>query len=233
MEDEYLRERKADIEQGRRALAESDGPRHTVGAEPARRRRTGTPAISEGKTRWCWWPMTSPPPTCCSSSAASSPASSPTSAEKTSHTAIVARSLDIPAVVGAREASRIIRQDDWGRQSMAMPASSSSILPPSSSRNTVLRQRQSELERARLARLRHNARRERSMVSGSSCWPTSSCPGTRRLRLAAGAVGVGLFRSEFLFMNRQGDLPGEDEQFESLPFGGRTDARATGHHPDR
>src|SRR6185369_11992725 len=32
---------------------------------------------------------------------------------KNSHTAIVARSMDIPAVVGAREASRIIRQDDW------------------------------------------------------------------------------------------------------------------------
>jgi phosphoenolpyruvate-protein phosphotransferase (PTS system enzyme I) len=32
---------------------------------------------------------------------------------KTSHTAIVARSMDIPAVIGAREASRLIRQDDW------------------------------------------------------------------------------------------------------------------------
>ena len=32
---------------------------------------------------------------------------------KTSHTAIVARSMDIPAVVGTREASRLIRQDDW------------------------------------------------------------------------------------------------------------------------
>ena len=32
---------------------------------------------------------------------------------RTSHTAIVARSMDIPAVVGAREASRVIRQDDW------------------------------------------------------------------------------------------------------------------------
>ena len=32
---------------------------------------------------------------------------------RTSHTAIVARSMDIPAVVGAREASRLIRQDDW------------------------------------------------------------------------------------------------------------------------
>jgi phosphotransferase system enzyme I (PtsI) len=33
--------------------------------------------------------------------------------------------------------------------------------------------------------------------------------------LEAGAVGVGLFRSEFLFMNRGGQLPGEDEQFEA------------------
>jgi phosphotransferase system enzyme I (PtsI) len=32
---------------------------------------------------------------------------------KTSHTAIVARSLDIPAVVGARNASHLVRQDDW------------------------------------------------------------------------------------------------------------------------
>jgi phosphotransferase system enzyme I (PtsI) len=32
---------------------------------------------------------------------------------RNSHTAIVARSMDIPAVVGAREASRLIRQDDW------------------------------------------------------------------------------------------------------------------------
>jgi phosphoenolpyruvate-protein phosphotransferase (PTS system enzyme I) len=32
---------------------------------------------------------------------------------KTSHTAIVARSMDIPAVVGARTASQLIRQDDW------------------------------------------------------------------------------------------------------------------------
>jgi phosphotransferase system enzyme I (PtsI) len=32
---------------------------------------------------------------------------------KTSHTAIVARSMDIPAVVGARAASQLVRQDDW------------------------------------------------------------------------------------------------------------------------
>jgi phosphotransferase system enzyme I (PtsI) len=40
-------------------------------------------------------------------------------------------------------------------------------------------------------------------------------PGDGPAALEAGAVGVGLFRSEFLFMNRGGDLPGEDEQFEA------------------
>jgi phosphoenolpyruvate-protein phosphotransferase (PTS system enzyme I) len=40
-------------------------------------------------------------------------------------------------------------------------------------------------------------------------------PADAAAALEAGAVGVGLFRSEFLFMNREGELPGEDEQFEA------------------
>ena len=40
-------------------------------------------------------------------------------------------------------------------------------------------------------------------------------PADVKAALAAGAEGVGLFRSEFLFMNRQSHLPGEDEQFEA------------------
>jgi phosphoenolpyruvate-protein phosphotransferase (PTS system enzyme I) len=40
-------------------------------------------------------------------------------------------------------------------------------------------------------------------------------PADATAALEAGAVGVGLFRSEFLFMNRGDDLPGEDEQFEA------------------
>ena len=40
-------------------------------------------------------------------------------------------------------------------------------------------------------------------------------PGDAANALQAGAVGVGLFRSEFLFMNRNGELPDEDEQFEA------------------
>lgn len=132
---------------------------------------------------------------------------------KTSHTAIVARSLDIPAVVGAREASRIVRQDDWliidGDLGVVIVNPSAIILE-----EYRFRQRQSELERARLARLRFTPA---VTLDGErvELLANIELPGDASAALDAGAVGVGLFRSEFLFMNRDGELPGEDEQFEA------------------
>ena len=132
---------------------------------------------------------------------------------KTSHTAIVARSMDIPAVVGAREASRIIRQDDWividGDAGIVIVDPSSIVLE-----EYRFRQRQSALSRERLTRLRHTPAvtldSERVELLANIELPTDAVAA-----LEAGAVGVGLFRSEFLFMNRGGELPGEDEQFEA------------------
>jgi len=132
---------------------------------------------------------------------------------KTSHTAIVARSLDIPAVVGAREASRIIRQDDWviidGDSGIVIVNPSPIVLE-----EYRFRQRQSELERARLSRLRHTPA---ITLDGErvELLANIELPGDAPAALEAGAVGVGLFRSEFLFLNRGGELPGEDEQFEA------------------
>jgi phosphotransferase system enzyme I (PtsI) len=132
---------------------------------------------------------------------------------RTSHTAIVARSLDIPAVVGAREASRLIRQDDWvvidGDAGVVIVNPSPIVLE-----EYRFRQRQSELERARLDRLRHTPA---VTLDGQvvELLANIELPGDAAGVLDAGAVGVGLFRSEFLFMNRGGDLPGEDEQFEA------------------
>ncbi len=132
---------------------------------------------------------------------------------KTSHTAIVARSMDIPAVVGAREASRLIRQDDWviidGDDGVVL------VNPPAIVLEEYrFRQRQSELERARLDRLRHTPA---VTLDGQAVELLANIemPGDGPAALASGAVGVGLFRSEFLFMNRNGDLPDEDEQFEA------------------
>lgn len=132
---------------------------------------------------------------------------------KTSHTAIVARSMDIPAVVGARDASRVIRQDDW----VVVDGDAGVVVvnpPPIVLEEYRFRQRQNEVERARLSRLRHTPAitldGERVELLANIEWP-----GDAPAALEAGALGVGLLRSEFLFMNRDGDLPGEDEQFEA------------------
>ena len=132
---------------------------------------------------------------------------------KTSHTAIVARSMDIPAVVGAREASRLIRQDDWividGDAGVVVVDPSPIVLE-----EYRFRQRQSELERARLHRLRHMPS---VTLDGEAVELLANIelPRDAPVALDSGAVGIGLFRSEFLFMNRGGELPSEDEQFEA------------------
>jgi len=130
---------------------------------------------------------------------------------KTSHTAIVARSMDIPAVVGARGASQLVRQDDWiiidGDAGVMIVDPSPIILAEYS-----FKQRQAELERGRLGRLRHTPALtldgERIELLANIEQPEDAAAA-----LAAGAVGVGLFRSEFMFMGRQGHLPGEEEQY--------------------
>jgi phosphotransferase system enzyme I (PtsI) len=130
---------------------------------------------------------------------------------RTSHTAIVARSMDIPAVVGAREASHLIRQDDWviidGDAGIVVVDPSTIVLE-----EYRFRQRQSELERERLSRLRHTPA---VTLDGEAVELLANIelPGDAPAALTAGAVGIGLFRSEFLFMNRHGELPDEEEQF--------------------
>ena len=132
---------------------------------------------------------------------------------KTSHTAIVARSLDIPAVVGAREASRLIRQDDW----VVIDGDAGVIVvdpSPIMLEEYRFRQRHSGLERERLSRLR---RTPAVTLDGERVELLANIeqPEDAAAALEAGAVGVGLFRTEFMFMNRGGELPGEDEQFEA------------------
>ena len=132
---------------------------------------------------------------------------------RTSHTAIVARSMDIPAVIGAREASRLIRSDDW----VVIDADAGVVIvdpSPIMLEEYRFRQRQSELERARLDRLRHTPS---VTLDGETVELLANIerPQDADAALQAGAVGVGLYRSEFLFLNRGSDLPGEDEQFEA------------------
>ena len=136
---------------------------------------------------------------------------------KTSHTAIVARSMDIPAVVGARSASQLIKQDDWviidGDFGVLIVDPSPIILAEYS-----FRQRQGQLERERLNRLKHTPA---LTIDGQrvELLANIEMPGDTVGAVKAGAVGVGLFRSEFLFMGRQSQglskLPDEQEQYQA------------------
>jgi phosphotransferase system enzyme I (PtsI) len=132
---------------------------------------------------------------------------------KTSHTAIVARSLDIPAVVGARLSSQLVRQDDWvivdGDAGVVVVDPSPIILA-----EYGFKQRQGELERGRLSRLLHTPA---VTLDGKriELLANIEMPEDAVGALKVGAVGVGLFRSEFLFMGRQGRLPDEEEQYQA------------------
>jgi phosphotransferase system enzyme I (PtsI) len=130
---------------------------------------------------------------------------------RTSHTAIVARSMDIPAVVGARSASSLIKQDDWviidGDAGVLIVDPSPIILA-----EYGFKQRQGELERERLNRLRHTPS---VTLDGHKIELLANIemPEDTAAAVQAGAGGVGLFRSEFLFMGRGGQLPDENEQY--------------------
>jgi phosphotransferase system enzyme I (PtsI) len=132
---------------------------------------------------------------------------------KTSHTAIVARSMDIPAVVGARTASQLVRQDDWviidGDAGVVIVDPSPIILA-----EYGFKQRQLHLERGRLSRLLNTPS---VTLDGEKVELLANIemPEDAAVALRAGAVGVGLFRSEFLFMGRYGHLPDEEEQYQA------------------
>jgi phosphoenolpyruvate-protein phosphotransferase (PTS system enzyme I) len=76
------------------------------------------------------------------------------------------------------------------------------------------KQRQGELERGRLSRLLHTPA---VTMDGQKIELLANIemPEDALGAVKAGAVGVGLFRSEFLFMGRQGKLPNEEEQYQA------------------
>jgi len=210
MEDDYLRERKADLEQvvERLLRAMSRGPSSTYAPAPG-----VSPRDFAGEDPLVLVANDIAPADMLQFKRSIFTGFITDVGGRTSHTAIVARSMDIPAVVGAREASHIIRQDDWvvidGDNGIVVVDPSPLLLE-----EYRFRQRQSGLERDRLSRLRHTPAvtldGERVELQANI-----ELPNDAPAALEAGAVGVGLFRSEFLFMNRGGDLPGEEEQFEA------------------
>ncbi len=130
----------------------------------------------------------------------------------TSHTAIVARSLNVPAVVATHNARTMIREHELlivdGEKHVVIVNPDRSVLT-----EYRLKQGEFELERKKLKRL---ARTRATTLDGHhvELFANIELPEDLEQALENGATGIGLFRSEFLFLNRQG-LPTEDEQFEA------------------
>jgi phosphotransferase system enzyme I (PtsI) len=132
-----------------------------------------------------------------------------------SHTAIVARSLDIPAAVGMSQASRLIEQDDWvivdGDAGVVICNPSALVLDQYRARQAALIK-----ARKRLLKLKKTPAITKDGTP-VTLLANIELPDDCAPALDAGAVGVGLFRSEFLFMGRGAHglrVPDEDEQFE-------------------
>ena len=130
----------------------------------------------------------------------------------TSHTAIVARSLAIPAVVGLHHARHLIREDDMlvvdGTRGVLIVDPDARVLEEYRLRKSAL-----ELERAKLKRLK-KARAATLDGVDIELAANIELPGDVGQARAVDAAGIGLFRTEFLFLNRDG-MPGEEEQYAS------------------
>ena len=131
---------------------------------------------------------------------------------KTSHTAIVARSMEIPAVVGVRHASEMIRHGDWlvldGERGVVVVAPDEQLLA-----EYRKLQVQATKEARKLQQLKHSRTATADGVD-IELFANIELPEDANQAVALGAVGVGLFRSEFLFMDRNQAMPNEDQQFE-------------------
>jgi phosphotransferase system enzyme I (PtsI) len=130
----------------------------------------------------------------------------------TSHTAIIARSMAIPAIVGLRAARDLIRDDEMlivdGTRGVVIVNPDERVLEEYRLRKSSL-----ELERSKLRRLK-TADSETLDGVPISLQANIELPDDVEGALDSGADGIGLFRTEFLFLNR-GDMPSEDEQFEA------------------
>ena len=128
----------------------------------------------------------------------------------TSHTAILARSLNIPSIVALQKARDLIHDGELiivdGKQGVVIVNPDKSILT-----EYKLRQNQWELEQQKLQRIKST---KAVTLDGTNIdlFANIEVPEDVIAAKASGATGIGLYRTEFLFMNRR-EMPDEEEQF--------------------
>ncbi len=127
-----------------------------------------------------------------------------------SHTAILARSLGIPAIVAAHSASRYVSSGEElivdGKRGMLIIAPDRAIVDEYRRRQKDIARKRRELNRLRTSRAITRDRHRVALLANIEL------PADVRAAAQAGADGIGLYRTEFLFMNRP-EPPNEEEQF--------------------
>ena len=129
-----------------------------------------------------------------------------------SHTAILARSLEIPAIVALHNATRYIRNGD---DLIVDGKLGAVIVAPE--KNIIAEYRQKQKDIVQLRRMLDAIRASRSVTRDGSdiaLYANIELPDDMKAVNKVAAEGVGLYRTEFLFMNRSAP-PGEEEQYQA------------------
>jgi len=130
---------------------------------------------------------------------------------QTSHTAILARSLGIPAVVGLRDISRRVREGDF----IIVDGTDGEVIidPPLAVRREFQAKKEKYENYGR--ELQKTAKLKSETLDRVRFIPLANIelPEEISLALSLGAEGVGLFRSEFIYLRRE-SLPSEEDHFE-------------------
>ena len=129
------------------------------------------------------------------------------------HTAIMARSLGLPAVIGIASLIHKVRQGDMV---VVDGIAGRVVVNPTAATLAQYQARQAELQRRQrqLSRLKELPAVTRDNVE-IALHANLELPGEVEGALNAGAEGIGLLRTEFMYMNRE-QAPSEDEQYEAL-----------------
>ena len=132
---------------------------------------------------------------------------------RTSHTAIMARSLEIPAVVGLGNISREIKDGDTiivdGNKGVVFINPDEAVLKEYENLKEEYNRYRLELKELKNLPAETKDRARRVELAANI-----GTPGDIKGALENGAEGIGLYRTEFLYMDRE-SLPTEEEQFEA------------------
>jgi phosphoenolpyruvate-protein phosphotransferase len=130
----------------------------------------------------------------------------------TAHAAILARAYGIPAVVGATGLLAAVTESASSVELLVDGSTGEIVVAPNESDGTRFAERSQSIERDR-ERNRKEARLPAQTIDGTAIALLANIgsPAEAEAAVALGAQGVGLFRTEFLFLERS-DPPPEEEQ---------------------